>query len=82
MAEKTIGTDVNQFEAGDMKGDMGRKPKALTALVRNCNHVHDIVLGGGQSAVDGNGDVLMYTYEVTCYMDGLISRHHFILYIR
>ena len=29
-------TDVNQFEAGDMKGDMGRKPKALTALVRNC----------------------------------------------
>jgi len=29
-------TDVNQFEAGDLKGDMGRKPKALTALVRNC----------------------------------------------
>jgi RecA/RadA recombinase len=29
-------TDVNQFEAGDMKGDLGRKPKALTALVRNC----------------------------------------------
>jgi recombination protein RecA len=29
-------TDINQFEAGDMKGDMGRKPKALTALVRNC----------------------------------------------
>lgn len=29
-------TDVNQFEAGEMKGDMGRKPKALTALVRNC----------------------------------------------
>ena len=29
-------TDVNQFDAGDMKGDMGRKPKALTALVRNC----------------------------------------------
>ena len=29
-------TDVNQFEKGDMKGDMGRKPKALTALVRNC----------------------------------------------
>jgi recombination protein RecA len=28
-------TDVNQFEAGDMKGDLGRKPKALTALVRN-----------------------------------------------
>jgi len=29
-------TDINQFEAGDMKGDMGRKPKALTSLVRNC----------------------------------------------
>jgi recombination protein RecA len=29
-------TDVNQFQAGDMKGDMGRKPRALTALVRNC----------------------------------------------
>jgi recombination protein RecA len=29
-------TDVTQFEAGDMKGDMGRKPKALTSLVRNC----------------------------------------------
>jgi RecA/RadA recombinase len=28
-------TDVAQFEKGDMKGDMGRKPKALTALVRN-----------------------------------------------
>ncbi|NDG32104.1 hypothetical protein EB118_18770 [bacterium] len=29
-------TDVDQFEAGNMKGDMGRKPKALTSLVRNC----------------------------------------------
>jgi len=29
-------TDINQFEAGEMKGDMGRKPKALTSLVRNC----------------------------------------------
>jgi len=29
-------TDVNQFDDGNMKGDMGRKPKALTALVRNC----------------------------------------------
>jgi len=29
-------TDVNQFEKGEMKGDMGRKPKALSALVRNC----------------------------------------------
>jgi RecA/RadA recombinase len=27
---------VNQFDAGEMKGDLGRKPKALTALVRNC----------------------------------------------
>ena len=29
-------TDTAQFEKGDLKGDMGRKPKALTALVRNC----------------------------------------------
>lgn len=29
-------TDVNQFDSGDLKGDMGRKPKALGALVRNC----------------------------------------------
>jgi recombination protein RecA len=28
-------TDVKQFDDGDMKGDLGRKPKALTALVRN-----------------------------------------------
>jgi len=29
-------TDVDQFQKGDLKGDLGRKPKALTALVRNC----------------------------------------------
>jgi recombination protein RecA len=29
-------TDVDQFDKGELKGDMGRKPKALTALVRNC----------------------------------------------
>ena len=29
-------TDVDQFNKGELKGDMGRKPKALTALVRNC----------------------------------------------
>jgi RecA/RadA recombinase len=29
-------TEVNQFDAGDMKGDMGRKAKALKALVTNC----------------------------------------------
>ena len=29
-------TEQNQFEAGDMKGDMGRKAKALKALVTNC----------------------------------------------
>lgn len=28
-------TDVNQFESGDMKGDLGRKAKSLTALIRN-----------------------------------------------
>jgi len=40
-------TDVAQFEKGDMKGDMGRKPKALTALVRNTVNLiaeHDIGL--------------------------------------
>lgn len=29
-------TEVNQFDSGDMKGDMGRKAKALKALVTNC----------------------------------------------
>lgn len=29
-------TEVNQFNAGDMKGDMGRKAKSLKALVTNC----------------------------------------------
>lgn len=29
-------TEVNQFDKGDMKGDMGRKAKALKALVMNC----------------------------------------------
>lgn len=28
-------TDINQFEGGDLKGDMGRKAKALTALIKN-----------------------------------------------
>lgn len=28
-------TDVAQFEKGDMKGDLGRKAKSLTAMVRN-----------------------------------------------
>lgn len=32
-------TDVNQFQAGDMKGDMGRKPKALKALVTNVTNM-------------------------------------------
>jgi RecA/RadA recombinase len=29
-------TDINQFEQGDMKGDMGRKARAFKALVTNC----------------------------------------------
>ncbi len=29
-------TEVNQFQSGDMKGDMGRKAKQLKALVSNC----------------------------------------------
>ena len=28
-------TDIDPFNKGDMKGDMGPKPKQLTALVRN-----------------------------------------------
>ena len=32
-------TDVDQFQKGDMKGDMGRKPKALTSLVRNTGNM-------------------------------------------
>ena len=39
-------TDVDQFGKGDLKGDMGRKPKALTALVRNCvNMFADLNMG-------------------------------------
>ncbi len=39
-------TDVNQFESGDLKGDMGRKPKQLAALVRNCvNLFGDLDIG-------------------------------------
>ena len=29
-------TDRDSFDKGDLKGDMGRKSKALTALIRNC----------------------------------------------
>ena len=32
-------TDVAHFEKGDLKGDMGRKPKALKALVTNCTNM-------------------------------------------
>jgi recombination protein RecA len=32
-------TDVDQFERGEMKGDMGRKPKALKALVTNVTNM-------------------------------------------
>lgn len=32
-------TDVAQFEKGDMKGDMGRKPKALKALITNVTNM-------------------------------------------
>lgn len=39
-------TDINQFESGELKGDMGRKPKALMALVRNCvNMFGDLNIG-------------------------------------
>lgn len=39
-------TEINQFEAGDMKGDMGRKAKQLRALVMNCvNRFGDLDIG-------------------------------------
>lgn len=39
-------TDVNQFQAGDMKGDMGRKARQLKALVSNCvNMFGDLNIG-------------------------------------
>lgn len=39
-------TDVDQFNKGDMKGDMGRKPKQLNALVRNLvNQIADLNIG-------------------------------------
>lgn len=39
-------TDIAQFEKGDMKGDLGRKPKQLKALVTNCvNMFGDLNLG-------------------------------------
>ena len=39
-------TDVNQFQSGDMKGDMGRKAKQLKALVTNClNMFGDLNIG-------------------------------------
>jgi RecA/RadA recombinase len=39
-------TDINQFQAGDMKGDMGRKAKQLKAFVSNCvNMFGDLNIG-------------------------------------
>ena len=39
-------TDVDQFSKGDMKGDMGRKPKQLNALVRNLvSMISDLNIG-------------------------------------
>ena len=39
-------TEVNQFQAGDMKGDMGRKAKQLKAFVANCvNMFGDLNIG-------------------------------------
>lgn len=39
-------TDIAQFQAGDMKGDMGRKAKQLKALVTNCvNMFGDLNIG-------------------------------------
>ena len=39
-------TEVSQFQAGDMKGDMGRKAKQLKAFVSNCvNMFGDLDIG-------------------------------------
>jgi len=39
-------TEIDQFEKGDMKGDMGRKAKQLKALVTNCvNSFGDLNIG-------------------------------------
>lgn len=39
-------TEVNQFQSGDMKGDMGRKAKQLKAFVTNCvNMFGDLNIG-------------------------------------
>lgn len=39
-------TEINQFNAGDMKGDMGRKAKQLKAFVSNCvNMFGDLDMG-------------------------------------
>lgn len=39
-------TDVAHFEKGDLKGDMGRKPKALKALITNCvNMIGELDIG-------------------------------------
>lgn len=39
-------TEVSQFQAGDMKGDMGRKAKQLKAFVSNCvNMFGDLNIG-------------------------------------
>ena len=39
-------TDKNQFDEGSLRGDMGRKPKALGAIVRNCvNMFGDLNIG-------------------------------------
>lgn len=32
-------TDVNQFQKGDLKGDMGRKAKSITALIRQTTNL-------------------------------------------
>ena len=39
-------TELNQFNAGDLKGDMGRKAKQLKALITNCvNMFGDLNIG-------------------------------------
>lgn len=78
-------TDKNQFEAGDMKGDMGRKAKALTALMRNLvasvgsekmgvlftNHSYESQDQYQPDAVISGGRGIVYASSVIVHMNAL-----------
>lgn len=39
LGQLSTETDLDQFSKGDLKGDMGRKPKQLKALIQQCNRL-------------------------------------------